>query len=429
MCANHQQKKNIRLSTPVIYVLMILSGILCGLSNMPLLTGLGILVSDVFIKLFKCISLPIISLSIIVTLSHYKTDGNMKKIWQRTIRYTFFTTLLAAAVSCVLYLVIQPNLVHVDLTTKLHDASTNSNYMTYLMQMIPTNLLSPFLEQQVISVLFLSVGIGFAVRQIPEEEARNTLVSFFRGAHGMFLVMTRWIIAIIPIGLFGFITATVVQLRSGTDIKGIGQYLLIIVLANLIQGLVILPAWLKANGINPFKAMRAMGPALSVAFFSKSSVGTLPITMNTIEKNLQVKPEVSRFVLPLCTSINMNGCAAFIFATVIYLMQSHGVSISLGTMILWIFIATIAAIGNAGVPMGCFFLSVSLLSSMNVPITLMGIILPFYGLIDMLETALNVWSDACVTKIVNDKVNHSASAPIQSSVLRKEKLITEVELG
>lgn len=67
-------------------------------------------------------------------------------------------------------------------------------------------------------------------------------------------------------------------------------------------------------------------------------------------------------------------------------------------------IATIAAIGNAGVPMGCFFLSASLLASMNVPITLMGIILPFYSLIDMLETALNVWSDSCVAKVVDEKV-------------------------
>ncbi|TSF92891.1 dicarboxylate/amino acid:cation symporter, partial [Salmonella enterica subsp. enterica serovar Agona] len=126
-------------------------------------------------------------------------------------------------------------------------------------------------------------------------------------AHGMFLVMTKWRIKLIPLGLFGFITSTVIQLRSGMDIKGIGQYLVIIVLANLIQGLVILPLWLKSNGIKPFSSMRAMLPALSVAFFSKSSVGTLPVTMNTVEANLKVNPQVSRFVLPLCTSINMNG--------------------------------------------------------------------------------------------------------------------------
>jgi Na+/H+-dicarboxylate symporter len=97
----------------------------------------------------------------------------------------------------------------------------------------------------------------------------------------------------------------------------------------------------------------------------------------------------------------MNGCAAFIFTTVIYLMQNHGIQINLVTMAIWIIIATISAIGNAGVPMGCFFLSASLLSSMDIPITLMGIILPFYGLIDMLETALNVWSDTCIVSVIH----------------------------
>ncbi|CAM3123636.1 amino acid transporter [Legionella steigerwaltii] len=426
MCAAHQQQKKLIFSTPVIYALMIGLGIASGLSDIAVLKETGLLISDLFIKLFKCISLPIISLSIIVTLANYKTDGYMKKIWQRTIKYTFSTTVVAAVISCLLYIIIQPSSVQVNLDVSQAAKSASSlGYLGYLANIVPTNLLSPFLEQQVMGVLFLSIIIGIAVRQIPDEEARDTLTRFFRGAHGMFLVMTRWIIAVIPLGLFGFITSTVVQLRSGMDIKGIGEYLLIVVLANLVQGFVILPLWLKKNNIRPFVAMRSMLPALSVAFFSKSSVGTLPVTMNTIEKNLQVKPAVSRFVLPLCTSINMNGCAAFIFATVIYLMQNHGMPISYGTMVLWVFVATVAAIGNAGVPMGCFFLSISLLSSMNVPIVLMGVILPFYGLIDMLETALNVWSDACVTKIVNDK----AIAEEQGALKPRKVSSYEPELG
>ena len=181
-------------------------------------------------------------------------------------------------------------------------------------------------------------------------------------------------------------------------------------LANLVQGFIILPLWLRWQGIKPFSTMKGMLPALSLAFFSKSSVGTLPVTMDTVEKNLNVKPEISRFVLPLCTSINMNGCAAFIFATVIYLMQNNGIEVSLATMGLWVVVATVAAIGNAGVPMGCFFLSASLLASMNVPITLLGIILPFYALIDMLETALNVWSDSCVVKVVDEKARADSNA-------------------
>ncbi|MEH0002794.1 MAG: cation:dicarboxylase symporter family transporter [Holosporaceae bacterium] len=93
----------------------------------------------------------------------------------------------------------------------------------------------------------------------------------------------------------------------------------------------------------------------------------------------------------------------------LYVMQNNGVEISFATMITWILIATIAAIGNAGVPMGCFFLSASLLTSMHQPIGLLGLILPFYGLIDMVETALNVWSDACVTKVIDKKIIPTAT--------------------
>ena len=398
------KKSNIWLSTPVLYAVMISLGVFSGMSDVVILKTLGSFISDVFIRIFKCISLPIIALSIIVTLSNYRSDGIMKAVWRRTMCYTLGTTLVAAGISCLLYILIHPSMVHVTAISTAKMPAQPMGYLQYVAHLIPASIFSPFLEQQVISVLFMGIIVGIAIRFIPDVDARQTITHFFRGAHGLFMVITHWVIVIIPIGLFGFITTTVVELRGGTAIKGIGEYLLIIVLANVVQGFIILPLWLKSHGIKPMQAMRGMLPALSLAFFSKSSVGTLPVTMDTVEKNLGVKPEISRFVLPLCTSINMNGCAAFIFATVIYLMQNHGIEVSLGTMALWVVVATVAAIGNAGVPMGCFFLSASLLASMNVPITLMGIILPFYSLIDMLETSLNVWSDSCVVKVVDEKI-------------------------
>ncbi len=404
MCVQHSVKKtNVWLSTPVLYAVMITLGILSGLSDISLLKSVGLFISDVFIRVFKCISLPIIALSIIVTLSNYRSDGILRVVWRRTMRYTLGTTFLAASISCILYILIHPSMVNVAAYHPTAMPANHLGYFQYVVNLIPATIFAPFLEQQVISVLFLGIVVGIAIRFIPDTDARQTITHFFRGAHGLFMVITHWVIAVIPIGLFGFITTTVIQLRSGTAIQGVGEYLLIVVLANLVQGFIILPLWLKSQGVKPFAAMKGMLPALSLAFFSKSSVGTLPVTMDTVEKNLNVKPSISRFVLPLCTSINMNGCAAFIFATVIYLMQNNGIEVSLATMALWVVVATVAAIGNAGVPMGCFFLSASLLASMNVPITLMGIILPFYALIDMLETALNVWSDSCVVKVVDEK--------------------------
>jgi Na+/H+-dicarboxylate symporter len=386
-----------------LYLIMILLGVLSGLSGISYLENFGTAISDIFIKIFKCISTPLIALSLIVTLSSYAEKGLMAKVWQRTLLYTISTTIVAATISCILYLLIKPASVHQLSPETLQTATHQGTYLQYLTSLIPSNIITPFLEHQVMGVLLIGIIIGIAIRSIPDKDAKFAVVNFFKGLYGIFIVITKWVVAILPLGLYGFITVTVIQLNKGMNLSGIGEYLSIIVLANLIQGFVILPLWLKMNQISPFKSMQKMMPALSVAFFSKSSAGTLPVTMETAEKGLQLDPKISRFVLPLCTSVNMNGCAAFIFTTVIYLMQNHGIDISFTTLGCWIIIATIAAIGNAGVPMGCFFLSASLLSSMDVPILLLAIILPFYGVIDMIETALNVWSDSCVANVVSAK--------------------------
>ena len=365
------------------------------------------IVTDSFIKIFRCVSLPIISLSLITTLATLNNSANLQKIGRKTLFYTLLTTLIAAGVTCVLYCVIAPATIASQAAAPV--VLQDTSYGSYLGALLPSNVFAPFIEQHVMGVLLMSLVVGLAISFIPDEKARETISSFFKGAHGLFFVITGWIVNVIPLALFGFITTTLVQLQSGANMTGLTQYLLVIVLANVVQGFVVLPIFLRWHAVQPFKAMKGMLPALSVAFFSKSSTGALPITMATIEKNLNVAPQISRLTLPLCTSINMNGCAAFIFATVLYVMQNNGVEVSFATFITWILIATIAAIGNAGVPMGCFFLSASLLTSMHQPIGLLGLILPFYGLIDMIETALNVWSDACVTKVIDKKLTPAAT--------------------
>jgi Na+/H+-dicarboxylate symporter len=418
--------KSKKLFSPIfLYLIAIGFGVLSGFSEIEILRVVGTSVSNIFIKLFKCLSLPLIGLSIIVTIVSYSPKTGMKNLWQRTLFYTLSTTLAAATLTCFLYRLIQPEpangVADGGMSFSLSPFSKDATYLDSLFKMIPSNIFEPFLEHQVGGVLLVAIAIGCAIRQIPDEVSKQTIGHFFQGLHGMFLVITRWVVKVIPLALYGFITQTVLQLKAGLDLTGITGYLAIIVLANILQGFIILPLWLGWNGVSPLQSFKGMLPALSVAFFSKSSAGTLPVTLESAEKRLNVHPDISRFVLPLCTSINMNGCAAFIFATVIYLMENHGIQISFMTMIVWIFISTLAAIGNAGVPMGCFFLSASLLSSMGVPIHLLGIILPFYGVIDMIETSLNVWSDSCVAIVLDKKLREEAIVPNGSPVLSSSK--------
>ena len=165
---------------------------------------------------------------------------------------------------------------------------------------------------------------------------------------------------------------------------------------------VVLPLFLLARGLNPVKVFRAMTPAVLMALFTKSSAATLPVTIRSAEERLKAKPHVARFVLPICCTINMNGCATFILVTSLFILQNGGVELTLGTMLLWLCIAVISAVGNAGVPMGCYFLTLSLMAGTQSPaLGIMGIILPIFTIIDMIETAENVWSDSCVCAMVN----------------------------
>ena len=281
------------------------------------------------------------------------------------------------------------------------NAVQKASYFDHIINVIPNNLLQPFVSGNVLSVLLISAAVGLALALLEPSAKKEAVENLFGGLQDILFKLIRWLIAILPIGIMGFIAKLIHELEGGLILGGLATYFAVVIGSNLLQMFVILPLLQLLRGLNPLRVARGMMPAIAVAFFSKSSAGTLPVTMASAEDNLGVNPKVSRFVLPICTTINMNGCAAFILITSLYLMQNAGYEITTMTIVSWIFIATIAAIGNAGVPMGCYFLTISLLSSMQVPVLLMGVILPVYTVIDMLETGVNVWSDATVANVVD----------------------------
>lgn len=382
------------------YAVAIILGVMSGLWGGETIHAFADFISSIFIRLFKFISIPIIAVSIIATLASISRSSESGRIFRHTIFYTLLTTVLAAGLAAVLYVVLSP--ANVSVTNATVPQVTEHSYLEYIQSVIPDNFLAPFLSANVLSVLLVSAAIGIAISRLPRNSrSQEVLLAFFTGAQEVLFILVKWLIMVLPIGIFGFISGLVVQMSNGVAIGGLGTYFTVILLANFIQMLVVLPLLMLLRGLNPIKVAKGMAPALAVAFFSKSSAGTLPVTMACSENNVGVSRSVSRFVLPICTTINMNGCAAFILVTVVYLMQNAGADITPLMLLAWVFISTLAAVGNAGVPMGCFFLSASLLASMNVPIMLMGVILPFYAVIDMIETTLNVWSDSTVAAMVN----------------------------
>ena len=231
------------------------------------------------------------------------------------------------------------------------------------------------------------------------------MVKGLLGLQDLLFLLIRGLIWTLPLGIVAFSAQLSAQVSAGVMADSIGKYVLVVLGGNVIQFFVVLPLFLMVRGLNPLNVLSNMMPAVLMALFTKSSAATLPVTMETAEQRLGVKRNISRFVLPICTTINMNGCAAFILVTSLFVMQNGGTVITLPTILLWILISVVSAVGNAGVPMGCYFLTLSLMSGIGAPVAILGIILPIYTIIDMIETAENVWSDSCVCAMTDHDIS------------------------
>lgn len=391
----------------VIWIGALVLGAVLGVLEIEWLNALFNFIASSFTRLFQFVAVPTIALAVITTLASLGTKNNAGKIFAHTLTYTLLTTVSAAAVGLVLYIVIAPEnlpeevvkMGSVDVPQNLESLS----YYDHILNVIPSNVLQPFINGNVLSILIIASSVGLALAFMPQSDNKEVLVKFFSALQELLFTLIRALIWALPVGIVAFAAQLSAQITAGVIVGSLGKYVAVILGGNIIQFFVVLPLFLLVRGLNPLKVFKAMSPAVLMALFTKSSAATLPVTMRSAEDNLGVRPDVARFVLPICTTINMNGCAAFILVTSLFVMQNGGTVLTLPTMLLWLVIAVISAIGNAGVPMGCYFLTLSLMAGNGSPVGIMGIILPIFTIIDMVETAENVWSDSCVCAIVNKK--------------------------
>lgn len=382
-------------------------GTVLGMLGVGWIDSVTNFVATIYTRLFQFVAIPTIALAVTTTLARFGTQKDTGRIFRHTLTYTLLTTVAAAAVGMLLYRFIAPDNLPLDaiqgdtgidsVKQELGDAS----YMDYIIGIVPDNVLRPLVEGNVLSLLLIAVAVGIALARMPETDSKRTLMNGLNGLQNLVSTLIHWLIDILPIGIVAFAAQLSAEITAGTVVTSIGKYVAVILGGNLLQFCVVLPLFLMARGLNPIRVARAMTPAVLMALFTKSSAATLPVTIQSAEERLGVDSRVARFVLPICTTINMNGCAAFIFVTSLFVMQNGGVEITWGTMIMWLFISVVAAIGNAGVPMGCYFLTLSLMSGVGAPIAIMGIILPVFTVLDMIETAENVWSDSCVAAMTD----------------------------
>ena len=392
----------------IVWLGALVAGAVLGLLGIGWLNEVMNFVATVYTRLFQLLAVPTIVLAVITTFATFGSKGS-GRIFGHTLTYTLLTTLAAAVVGAVLYIVIAPGNLPAETISQNVAAVAETpalSYTDHILSVVPNNIVKPFFDGNVLSLLLLAFAVGFGLSRLPETENKTVVVRFLLGLQELLFMLIRGLIRTLPLGIVAFAAQLSAQVSAGVVADSIGKYVLVVLGGNVIQFFVVLPMYLLARGLNPVHVLGRMMPAVMMALFTKSSAATLPMTMNAAENRLGVRKDIARFVLPICTTINMNGCAAFILVTSLFVMQNGGIALTPSTILLWILVSVVSAVGNAGVPMGCYFLTLSLMSGIGAPVAVLGIILPIYTIIDMVETAENVWSDSCVTAMVDHDLSN-----------------------
>ena len=375
----------------------LLLGVILGLLHSQPVNAVCDFIATVYTRLFQFLAVPTVALAIMTTLISFGRQRSTRKIFSHTLTYTLLTTLAAALVGLGLFLLVSPDPIPQSmLSSGVQNVEKSTTFYDHIISVFPDNFVQSFLSGNILSILMVAIAFGLGICFMNESDAKTVLVNGIQGLQELFYILIRALIRTLPLGIAAFAAQLTAQLSGGLILGSLGKWTAVILAGNLAQFFIVLPIFLLVRGINPLRVFKAMSPAVMMALFTKSSAATLPVTLASAEERLGASPKVSRFVLPICTTINMNGCAAFILVTSLFVMKCGGMDLSIWQMLLWVLASVIAAVGNAGVPMGCFFLTISLLTGIGAPVEVMGMILPIYTIVDMVETAENVWSDSCV---------------------------------
>jgi Na+/H+-dicarboxylate symporter len=237
---------------------------------------------------------------------------------------------------------------------------------------------------------------------------------FFEGFFAVMMRLTLAVVALAPIGVFGFMLSASAG-HGLAAFEALGLYALTVFAGLLLHAGVTLPTivWVLAKR-SPLQHAKTMTPALLTAFSTASSNGTLPLTMKCVEES-GVPNEVSSFVLPLGATINMDGTALYEAVAVLFIAQVYGMDLSLGQQAVVALTALLASVGAAGIPHAGTVMMVVVLSAVGLPTTAVGLILAVDRVLDMCRTTVNVWSDSVAAVVVAKMAGLSSDAAKSST--------------
>jgi len=250
-----------------------------------------------------------------------------------------------------------------------------------------------------LQIIFFAVFFGVALTLIPKEKG-DMVVAVFDAVNDAMVTCVNVIMMLAPYGVLALV-ANVVGQSGASVLIALGVYALTVMLGLLTHAACIYTSVVRVVGkVNPLDYWRAARPAQLLAFSTSSSSATLPVTMECAEKNLGISGQVASFVLPLGSTVNMDGTALYQGVAAVFIAQVFGIHLTLGDQLNVVLTATLASIGAAGVP-GVGMVTLALvLTSIGVPTVGVALILGVDRILDMFRTSVNVTGDLSAAVLV-----------------------------
>ena len=354
----------------------------------------------IFLNLLKFIVIPIVLFSIMCGIISMRDIKKVGAIGLKTVVYYMCTTAFAITIGLIggnLFKKMFPVIATTDLS---YQVGEKTSLMDTIVNIFPSNFISPMAEANMLQVIVMALLIGFAIILVGEE--KNTrIITACNDLNDVFMKCMEMILKLSPIGVFCLL-CPVVAANGATIIGSLAMVLLAAYVCYIVHAVVVYSFAVKTiGGISPLTFFKEMLPAIMFAFSSASSVGTLPINMECTEK-LGTSREIASFILPLGATINMDGTAIYQGVCAIFIASCYGIHLTLPQMLTIIFTATLASIGTAGVPGAGMVMLAMVLTSVGLPVDGIALVAGVDRIFDMGRTTVNITGDASCCVIVSN---------------------------
>lgn len=367
---------------------------------------------NLFIRVVQMIMIPLMFSSIVQGIAGGSNTEYLKKSGPKLLLYYGMTTSTVLVLAVVLASIIQPgnymdatSLITAEMAINAQAIPDSEAFLSFgiipevIVGLLPANPLQALVSGDMLSIVIFAIIIGVSLANIPSDTA-VPLLRVLYSVQEITMAITRWAMRLAPIAVFGLMCQVTSKVGIET-IMGLSMFMLTVVIGLFLVVVVYSMILLFVARTNLRNFFSDAKDVLLLAFSMASSAAVMPLTLKTAEEKMGIEPSVSRFIIPVGVSINMDGTAVFQAIATLFLAQVYGLELDMPTILIVIITTVLASIGTPSAPGAGVIVLGSVLATIGIPVTAIALIIGVDRLLGMFRTSVNVMGDLVTCQVFN----------------------------